>query len=77
MLVLSRKVGETILIGGRIHLTVTEIRGSGVRVAIEAPQDVVILREELARWADPGVEPVIQSPLSRPRLPRPCPTGRS
>jgi carbon storage regulator len=77
MLVLSRKVGETIVIGGHIHLTVTEIRGSSVRFAIEAPRDVVILREELAREADPGAEPAIQPPPSRPRPPRPCPTGRS
>jgi carbon storage regulator len=77
MLVLSRKVGEKIVIGGQIHLTVTEIRGSGVRVAIEAPRDVVILREELARCADPGIEPVSQPSPSRTHPPRPCPTGRS
>ena len=76
MLVLSRKVGETIVIGGHIHLTVTEIRTNGVRFAIEAPRDVVILREELARWADPGNEPASQPPASRPHPPRPCPTGR-
>jgi carbon storage regulator len=76
MLVLSRKAGETIVIGGQIHLTVIEIRRGGVRVAIEAPRDVVILREELARWADPGAEPAIQPPPSRPGASRPCPTGR-
>jgi carbon storage regulator CsrA len=77
MLVLSRKVGDRIVIGSQIHLTVTEIRGGGVRVAIQAPRDVVILRGELTPWADPGAEPVVPPPPSRPRPPRPCPTGRS
>jgi carbon storage regulator len=77
MLVLSRKVGETIVIGNNINLTVVEIRGSGVRVAIEAPREIVILRDELDRWADPGASSVIHPPTSRPRPPGPCPSRRS
>lgn len=47
MLVLSRKINETIIIGGNIRVTMTEIRGRQARLAIEAPPDVPILREEL------------------------------
>lgn len=52
MLVLSRKPGESVLIGAGITITVREIRGGKVRLAIEAPGDVLILREELAERAD-------------------------
>lgn len=47
MLVLSRKVNETIVIGGNVRVTVTAVRGKHVRVAIEAPRDVPVYREEL------------------------------
>jgi carbon storage regulator len=49
MLVLSRKINESIVIGGGIRITVTLIRGRQVRVAIEAPQGIPIHREELLR----------------------------
>lgn len=48
MLVLSRKVGESIKIGEKITLTVVRISGNSVRIAIGAPKDVVILRGELS-----------------------------
>ena len=47
MLVLSRKVNETIVIGGNIRVTMTAIRSRQVRLAIEAPPGVPIFREEL------------------------------
>jgi carbon storage regulator CsrA len=47
MLVLSRKINETIIIGGNIRVTMTAIRGRQVRLAIEAPPEVSIVREEL------------------------------
>jgi carbon storage regulator len=47
MLVLSRKVHETIHIGEDIRITLTLIRGQHVRIAIEAPKDMPILRAEL------------------------------
>lgn len=48
MLVLSRKEGEIILIGDNIKITITRIRGDRVRVGIEAPREVTVLRGELA-----------------------------
>ena len=47
MLVLSRKVGERILIGDEITVTVVRITGGGVRIGIEAPAELPVIREEL------------------------------
>ncbi len=48
MLVLSRKSGQRIKLGDAIRVTVIRVQGDQVRIGIEAPQDVVVLREELA-----------------------------
>jgi carbon storage regulator CsrA len=47
MLVLTRKLGERIHIGSAITITVVEIRGNKVRLGIQAPEKVPVLRAEL------------------------------
>jgi carbon storage regulator len=47
MLILSRKVGESIAIGDGIKVTVIKVRGGQVRLGIEASPDVTVLRQEL------------------------------
>lgn len=47
MLVLSRKVGERIWVGDEIAITVVRITGGGVRLGIEAPEELSVVREEL------------------------------
>lgn len=47
MLVLTRKRGESILIGDDIRITLVQVKGQAVRLGIECPKDVKILREEL------------------------------
>ena len=47
MLVLSRKLGEKIIIGDNIILTVVKIDRNQIRLGIEAPRDVPIFREEM------------------------------
>lgn len=47
MLVLSRKLGEKIVIDGNIVLTVVDIDRGKIRIGIEAPREVPIYREEL------------------------------
>lgn len=47
MLVLSRKVGERIWIGDEIAVTVVRVSGGSVRIGIEAPHDLPVVREEL------------------------------
>ncbi|MBT2501088.1 carbon storage regulator CsrA [Curtobacterium sp. ISL-83] len=49
MLVLTRKVGERILVGDDIVITVLDARGDGVRIGIDAPRGVKIQREEVVR----------------------------
>lgn len=49
MLVLTRKLGEKILIGDDIEVTVLDVRGDGVRIGIDAPRGVKIQREEVLR----------------------------
>ena len=48
MLVLRRKNNESLLIGDNIRITIIECAADGVRVAIDAPKQVSILREELS-----------------------------
>jgi len=47
MLVLTRKMGETITIGDQIRIKVVEMKGNQVRLGIEAPGDMRIYREEI------------------------------
>jgi len=48
MLVLTRKVGERIQLGDNITVTLVKINGSVVRIGIDAPPEMVVVREELA-----------------------------
>ena len=52
MLILSRKKGESLVIGGDIEITVVEVSGDRVRLGINAPGDVSVLRAELKQTAD-------------------------
>lgn len=47
MLVLTRKPGEKIFIGDNVSLTVVEVKGDSVRIAVDAPRDVKIYRGEI------------------------------
>jgi carbon storage regulator len=47
MLVLSRRVGESVVIGDDIVVTVLEVRGDVVRVGVDAPRSVQVSRQEL------------------------------
>lgn len=57
MLILTRRVGESLLIGDAITVTVLDVQGQAVKVGIEAPRDVLVLREEGAQRD--GVPPSI------------------
>lgn len=61
MLVLSRKLGETLVIGPDITLTVVEVKGNRVRLGVKAPANVTVLRGELAEsWSESVVTPTLE-----------------
>lgn len=67
MLVLTRTVGEKVLIGKDITITVVRVLGHRVRIGIEAPKGVKILREELAmNWPEVR-EPRVDAPCDEQR----------
>ncbi len=47
MLILTRRVGETLMIGDDVSVTVLGVKGNQVRVGIEAPKDVSVHRQEI------------------------------
>lgn len=61
MLVLSRKLGETVVIGEHIRVTVVAVQGNQVRLGFSAPDDVRIFREELVHGSSPASEPCLTS----------------
>jgi carbon storage regulator len=49
MLILTRRIGESINIGPDVEVAVTGVRGQQARIGIDAPKDVSVLREEVYR----------------------------
>lgn len=49
MLILTRKVGESLLIGDDIEVTVLNVRGNQVKIGVKAPSEVAVHREEIYR----------------------------
>src|SRR4051794_23086902 len=74
MLVLSRKVGEEIVIGDNIRLKVLSIRGNQIRLGFTAPKDVVIHREELTQQPRKADEEKAASTPSSTSTSAPLPT---
>ena len=54
MLVLSRKPGTQVLVGDNVRITILEIRGGQVKLGIEAPESVRVLREEARGTSTPA-----------------------
>jgi carbon storage regulator CsrA len=65
MLVLSRKIGERVVIAGGIVVEVLSVKGRWVRLGFEATPDVAILRGELAPARTP--KSARQAPVRKPR----------
>jgi carbon storage regulator len=49
VLVLTRKVGETVLIGGEIEVTLLDVKGESVRLGVKAPRETRIQRAEIVQ----------------------------
>jgi carbon storage regulator len=63
MLILRRRIGERIVIDGRIEVTVLHIRGGKVRLGFSAPRNVRVLREEVLRPPSDGAEEAEATPV--------------
>ena len=70
MLVLSRKVGQKILIGDKISVTVVRVGQGGVRIGVDAPEEMEVVREELKSGDAENVAPRKSASLSRLRAPK-------
>ena len=68
MLILTRKVGESIIVGKDIRVSILEIKGRQVRVGVQAPHSVSIHREEVYRSMRDrdGPSPTAETPKDRP-----------
>jgi len=47
MLILTRRVGETIMVGDEVQITVLGIKGNQIRIGINAPEEIAVHREEI------------------------------
>ena len=47
MLILTRRVGETLMVGDQVTVTVLGLKGNQVRIGVNAPRDVAVHREEI------------------------------
>jgi carbon storage regulator len=65
MLVLSRKAGETILIGDQIEVTILRLSSGAVRIGVNAPGECRVMRKELVHPEEDEVhaEPVAMQPI--------------
>ncbi len=74
MLVLSRQERQRIRLGDSIVLTVVGVRGDRVKLGIEAPADLLVLRDELDAYERPGDQPAAETVSTQAVSPQAMPT---
>lgn len=69
MLILTRRVGETLMIGNDVTVTVLGVKGNQVRIGVNAPKDVAVHREEIferIKREEDGTKPAPDAADERP-----------
>jgi len=61
MLILSRRVGESVLIGEDISITVLRVKGNQVRLGVNAPKSIAVQREEVSERIKPEVVATVEN----------------
>lgn len=77
MLILSRKIGESIVIDGRIHVKVMRVEGDAVKLGIEAPSEIPVHRQEVYEEIQRNNQQALtkqNAPL--PKLPKLAPAAK-
>ncbi len=57
MLILTRRVGESLMVGDNVTVTVLGVKGNQVRIGVNAPKDVAVHREEIYTRIHEGTQP--------------------
>ena len=58
MLILSRKIGESLIIDGKIEVKIVDISGDKIKIGVEAPKDVSVFRNELCKTVEENKQAV-------------------
>ena len=62
MLILSRKVGQSLMLGDGVEITITEVSGDRVKIGISAPADIKVYRKEIYSTIQENQSPAAPAP---------------